>query len=225
MPVDSSGMPQQPNDLGSLGRRLVAAERQLQLGAGARSLTMASIGRGGIRVIKGGDIRIEGTGSLIIETGNLVLGAGKIEGEALASQLEPQAYRSEATNVSLTTSYATKTSLYVTAPVWATRTIVQAYGVGSLRYGGGGNTKDLNATMRLLVASSTSAEVVLTAAAASTAGNTFHASNSLSHAQSVDTSKTKTFTVGLQAFTHEAGSYPANAASRVTLDVVALFFR
>ena len=175
-------------------------------------------------LIKGGDIRIEGTGSLIIETGNLVLGAGKIEGEALASQLEPQAYRSEATNVSLTTSYATKTSLYVTAPVWATRTIVQAYGVGSLRYGGN-NTLDLNATMRLQIASSTSAEVVLTAAAASTAGNLFYASNSLSYAQSVDTSKTKTFTVGLQAFTHEAGSYPANASSRVTLDVVVLFFR
>ena len=161
MPIDASGYPTPPQDVAALGRRLVQLERIAELTGGSRTLTSASIGKGGLRVIKDGDIRIEGTGSLIIQTGNLVLGAGKIDGAALKSQLEPAYKTATASNLSLSTSWATKVSLTLTAPSWATSAVVQAYGVGNLKNNDSSANFNWNGGIRVQVAGDTSLDPAL----------------------------------------------------------------
>lgn len=67
--LDSSGLPAAPSDLGSLGRRLVQLERLVELMGGQRALTSASIGKGGLRVIKGGGITVEDGGGVTVAGG------------------------------------------------------------------------------------------------------------------------------------------------------------
>ncbi|RKW71741.1 hypothetical protein [Galactobacter caseinivorans] len=227
MPVDPSGMPSQPDDLGALGRRLVQLERLVQLGAGMRSLAKAAIGRGGLRVNKGGNIRIEGGGSLIIETGNLVLGEGQIDGAALASQLEAGYQTATASNLGLTTSWVTKVSLTITAPSWAKTTVVQAYGVGNLAVSTDALTsdQDVNGQVRVQVSGDTSLEVSLTAVNTSTTGTAFRATGAVSYARSVDVSTNKNISVALQARANSAAAMPTTASSRADIYVVVQHYR
>lgn len=227
MPVDPSGMPSQPNDLGSLGRRLVQLERVVQLGAGLRSLVKAAIGRGGLRVNKGGDIRIEGGGSLIIETGNLVLGEGKIDGAALASQLEAGYQTATASNLGLTTSWATKVSLTITAPTWAKTTVVQAYGVGNFYNHVNASTQDLdwNGQMRVQVGGTDSLDVALVAVNTSAEGTALRSAGSVSFARSVNVATTKTIPVAFQARSNATGTMATASTSRADLYVVVQHYR
>lgn len=225
MPVDPSGMPSQPDDLGALGRRLVQLERVVQLGAGLRSLVKAAIGRGGLRVIKGGDIRIEDGGSLILENGNLVLGEGQIDGAALASQLEAASQTATATNLSLSTSWTTKVSLTVTAPVWAKTTVVQVVGVGNFANNNSSSAFNWNGSLQVSVAGSDSLDVALQAVNTTATGNAFRATGSVSYARSVSVATTKAIPITLQARANAADTFPASASSRADLYVVVQHYR
>ena len=225
MPIDASGYPTPPQDVAALGRRLVQLERIAELTGGSRTLTSASIGKGGLRVIKDGDIRIEGTGSLIIQTGNLVLGAGKIDGAALKSQLEPAYKTATASNLSLSTSWATKVSLTLTAPSWATSAVVQAYGVGNLKNNDSSANFNWNGGIRVQVAGDTSLDPALVSVNTSATGHSFRATGSVSFASTVDTSTSKSIAVNLQGCAFAADTFPTNSSSRMDLYVVALYFR
>lgn len=225
MPIDASGYPTPPQDVAALGRRLVQLERIAELTGGSRTLTSASIGKGGLRVIKDGDIRIEGTGSLIIQTGNLVLGAGKIDGSALKSQLEPAYKTATASNLSLSTSWATKVSLTMTAPSWATSAVVQAYGVGNLKNNDSSSNFNWNGGILVQVAGDSSLDPALVSVNTSATGSSFRATGSVSFASTVDTSTSKNIAVNLQGRAFAADTFPTNSSSRMDLYVVALYFR
>ena len=153
--VDITGYPI-PTDPAEIARRLEAVERVFAMTASSRSLTQAAIGGGGLRVHDGGSIRIEGTGSLIVETGDLVLGAGAIDGAALKEQVETGFFTASSTTFAVSTNWGTATTRSITPPSWATRTVVSAQAtvtlptVGSVRgyLTGAGNTLDVNTFSR-----------------------------------------------------------------------------
>jgi hypothetical protein len=226
MPVDASGYPDPPTDLAALSRRVVALERLAELTGGSRTLTAASIGKGGLRVIKDGDVRIEDTGSLIIQTGNLILGAGKIDGAALKNQLEPDSKTATSSNVALSTSWATKVSLTLAAPAWAKTAVVQAYGILNAKNNDSAtDVFNWNGQMRLQVAGDTSLDTTIQSVNTSATGTAFRATGSLSFADTVDVSVSKSVPVLLQARSYEASTFPANTTSRADLYVVVLYFR
>lgn len=80
-----------PSGIGQAQRRL----REIQAAVdstGARSLENASISQGTLRVKHGGNIVISDGGTLRIESGDLILGRGKIRGNALAEQFTAKTY-------------------------------------------------------------------------------------------------------------------------------------
>ena len=153
--VDITGYPI-PTDPAEIARRLEAVERVFAMTASSRSLTQAAIGGGGLRVHDGGSIRIEGTGSLIVETGDLVLGAGAIDGAALAEQVSTDFFSTSSTSFAVSTSWGTAATLSIIPPAWANRTVVSAQAtvtlptVGSIRgfLTGAGTTLDVNTFSR-----------------------------------------------------------------------------
>lgn len=129
-----------PNDPGEIDRRLKALENQLALQASRRSLTQSSIGGGGLRTFGGGSISIDGTGSMIIEEGDLVLGEGTIDGAALQDQISVQQQTVGIKTFTVSdTNWATVASLSIDLPSWASRAVVnvqtnvQMPGYGLLR--------------------------------------------------------------------------------------------
>lgn len=111
-------------DLSDYGRRITALERQIALTQGSRRLTDSAVGGGGIRVHDSGQITIEDTGSLVIESGDLVLGRGMIEGDALTSQIETFFASAWETGMGASSSWQTTASINFTPPGWATSMIV-----------------------------------------------------------------------------------------------------
>ena len=111
------------DDLQDFARRITTLERRLALQAGQRRLGQSALGGGGLRVHDSGNLTIDGGGSLIIETGDLVLGAGSIDGAALATQFDANFYTTTRTFTG-STSWSTGASITVKAPAWATRTVV-----------------------------------------------------------------------------------------------------
>ncbi len=96
---------------------------------GARTLESASINNGTLRVMHGGGITIADGGSLRLLAGaNLVLGKGKILGDALNERFEPVAFEEPTQEQSFTPGNAWKTIRKTTlkAPAWASECIIQA---------------------------------------------------------------------------------------------------
>lgn len=217
--LDSSGQPQLPTDIGTLGRRLVQLERAIQLGGGSRTLVQASVGRGGIRVAQGGSVTVEEGGAVVIQTGDLVLGAGKIDGAALAHQLEANAYSATASNVSASTSWASRASVTITRPSWATSTIVQAFALVNLQSTGGTAGADEGLDMRIVI----DGQAGLEGAAAIGARSTLiYAAGGTTHARSTTAS---TIPVQVQLRGRHSSVWTARSGSRVDLRVVAQFMR
>lgn len=121
--IDGSGFPI-PENPDEIARRLTDLERSLAVEAARRSLTASAIGKGGLRVYDGGSIKIEGDGSLFLETGNLVLKAGSISGAMLEDQISTEFQSGSATGFPLTTTHADVVTVTVTPPPWAAKTVV-----------------------------------------------------------------------------------------------------
>lgn len=219
MPLDSAGYPQAPTDIGALGRRVVQLERAIQLGGGARSLVQASVGRGGIRVTKGGSVTIEAGGAVVIEKGDLVLGEGKIEGAALTHQLEANAYTDTSSNISVGTSWTSRASVTVNRPSWATSTIVQAFALAHLESTGGSDGDDLGLDLRAVVDGQAGLEMSLPVGYRNTI---VHASGGATHARETTASS---ITVQAQLRARSSGVYKARSGNRADLRVVAQFMR
>lgn len=218
MALDDAGMPTRPNDLAELGRRVKQLQREIELMGGARTLSSASIGSGGLRVLDGGSITIEGSGSLHIETGDLILGAGKIQGSALASQLSSGYDSATASNFAVSTSWATKASRTITAPSWATTMLIHAYATANLTANGNDKHYDLNADMRLSIAGRISQEIVLPVFGASG-----KATGSLAHAAEVPAAGTAS--VMLQLRSHNTDVYRAATSQQARISIVTLYMR
>lgn len=218
--LDRAGHPVPPTDVGQLARRLVQLERLVELGGGARTMVSASVGHGGIRVTKGGSITVEDGGRVIIESGDLVLGAGKIDGAALKSQLEPRAYNNTSTGFALGTGFAARGSVRVQPPSWATQTIVQGFGIASVR--SRDNTSgfdDEAAEIRVIIDGNAGLENVMPQGAR---GKQFWASGNATHARATTS---RDFRVETQLRARTAGIYPSGLGSRSEIAVTCLFVR
>lgn len=222
MPLDSGGYPQTPTDIAELGRRVVQLERAIQLGGGARSLVQASVGRGGIRVTKGGSVTIESGGAVVIEKGDLVLGEGKIDGLALKNQIEAAAGSGSSTGKKLTNSWATYASASVKTPSWATRAIIQGFGVGR-NHLTNSDAQAFTIHGRLRLAGTNSAEN-LTPATGITGG----ASTDNFHNLSWETTRADppaTITVEYQLKAEDAKAFAAHGQNRADVACVVIFMR
>lgn len=95
---------------------------------GSRTLESASINQGNLRVRHGGNIIIGDGGSLHITGGDLILGKGKIQGDALAEQFTAQTFSHPLKQVSdrVNTSRRNIISQTVSPPIWAKKTLVIA---------------------------------------------------------------------------------------------------
>lgn len=95
---------------------------------GTRSLESASINQGNLRVRHGGNIIIGDGGALHITGGDLILGKGKIQGDALAEQFTAQTFSSPLSRVSdrVYTARRNIISQTVSPPSWAKKTLVIA---------------------------------------------------------------------------------------------------
>lgn len=218
--LDRAGHPVPPTDVGQLARRLVQLERLVELGGGARTMVSASVGHGGIRVTKGGSITVEDGGRVIIESGDLVLGAGKIDGAALKSQLEPRAYRNTSTGFAIGTSFATRGSVRVQPPAWATQTIVQGFGIASAQ--GSDHTLGLvdeAAEIRVVIDGNAGLSNVMPLLGRR---NQFWASGNVTHARATTS---RDFRVETQLRAQTAGIYPSGLGSRSEIAVTCLFVR
>lgn len=91
---------------------------------GTRTLESASINQGNLRVRHGGNIIIGDGGTLRIESGNLILGRGKIQGDALAEQFEAKMIRLPSQSKTVGGSWTNLFSSRVEVPGWAQRTII-----------------------------------------------------------------------------------------------------
>ena len=92
--------------------------------SGTRTLEAATISQGNLRVRHGGNIVIADGGTLKIESGNLILGRGKIQGDALAEQFEAKTIRLPAQSKTVGGSWTNTVFSRVEVPGWAQRTIV-----------------------------------------------------------------------------------------------------
>lgn len=92
--------------------------------SGTRTLEAATISQGNFRVRHGGNIIIGDGGTLKIESGNLILGRGKIQGDALAEQFEAKMIRLPAQSKTVGGSWTNTVFSRVEVPGWAQRTIV-----------------------------------------------------------------------------------------------------
>lgn len=218
--LDSGGQPQMPNDIGTLGRRLVQLERAVQLGGGARTLVRASVGRGGIRVTSGGSIVVEDGGSVIIETGNLILGEGIIDGSALANQLEATQAKDHRSGTGLITAWRTFGLVTLQTPSWATRALIHMYAVSRHRRALDVQTTAMN--VRGLIDGEESPYIGFDSALEST--GVFAASAQLSWSRLV-TNPGSTIRVEYQAQAPGGSNYPAHATNRGDLSVVAFWMR
>lgn len=92
--------------------------------SGGRSLESASISRGNFRVI-GGNVIIGVGGTLELIDGNLILGEGKIEGRALADQMQAvNIYQTHSGGHPSNTSRQNMITHSITKPAWASRAVV-----------------------------------------------------------------------------------------------------
>lgn len=93
---------------------------------GTRTLENASISQGNLRVRHGGNIIIGDGGTLNITGGDLILGKGKIQGDALADQFEAVnvSAASSQNRVSLRAGRTTVRTQQVTPPAWCRQVII-----------------------------------------------------------------------------------------------------
>lgn len=116
-----------PSGIGQAQRRLREIQSAVD-STGARSLENASISQGTLRVKHGGNIVISDGGTLRIESGDLILGRGKIRGDALAEQFTAKTYSIplEGAADSPNSSWRFIRKVVVSPPSWAQRTLIIA---------------------------------------------------------------------------------------------------
>ena len=116
-----------PSGIGQAQRRLREIQSAVD-STGARSLENASISQGTLRVKHGGNIVISDGGTLRIESGDLILGRGKIRGDALAQQFTAKTYSIplEGAANSPNSSWRFIRKITVSPPSWAQRTLIIA---------------------------------------------------------------------------------------------------
>lgn len=116
-----------PAGIGQAQRRLREIQSAVD-STGARTLENASISQGTLRVKHGGNIVISDGGTLRIESGDLILGRGKIRGDALAEQFTAKTYSIplEGAADSPNSSWRFIRKVVVSPPSWAQRTLIIA---------------------------------------------------------------------------------------------------
>lgn len=114
-----------PSGIGQAQRRLREIQSAVD-STGARTLENASISQGTLRVKHGGNIVISDGGTLRIESGDLILGRGKIRGDALAEQFTAKTYSIplEGGADSPNSSWRFMRQVVVSPPSWAQRTLI-----------------------------------------------------------------------------------------------------
>lgn len=114
-----------PSGIGQAQRRLREIQSAVD-STGARTLENASISQGTLRVKHGGNIVISDGGTLRIESGDLILGRGKIRGDALAEQFTAKTYSIplEGAADSPNSSWRFMRQVLVSPPSWAQRTLI-----------------------------------------------------------------------------------------------------
>lgn len=91
---------------------------------GTRTLEAATISKGNLQVRHGGNIVIGDGGTLNISGGNLKLGKGKIQGDALTEQFEAKIIKVPAKAGYPGSAWTPISFSQITVPAWAERTIV-----------------------------------------------------------------------------------------------------
>lgn len=112
-----------PSGIDTAQRRFREIKSAIQT-TGTRTLEAATISQGNFRVRHGGNIIIGDGGTLKIESGNLILGRGMIQGDALAEQFEAKMIRLPSQSKTVGGSWTSTVSSRVEVPEWAQRTIV-----------------------------------------------------------------------------------------------------
>lgn len=220
--MDETGLPGPPGDMRELGERLLRLERLVELGGASRSLTSASVGRGGIRVTQGGSVVIDTGGDLEIVTGNLILGDGKIEGSALKNQIEAAAGAGSSTGRALTETFTTYASASVPTPTWATTAIVQGFGVGR-NYLTNTDANIFTIRSRLRLAGALSAENLTPSTVSGSTGTAENFHNlSWEH---LEANPPSTITVEYQLRADDARAYGAHSSNRANVAFVVIFMR
>lgn len=116
-----------PSGIGQAQRKLREIQSAVD-STGARTLENASISQGTLRVKHGGNIVISDGGTLRIESGDLILGRGKIRGDALAEQFTAKTYSIplEGAADSPNNSWRFMRQVIISPPSWAQRTLIIA---------------------------------------------------------------------------------------------------
>ncbi len=116
-----------PSGIGQAQRRLREIQSAVD-STGARTLENASISQGTLRVKHGGNIVISDGGTLRIESGDLILGRGKIRGDALAEQFTAKTYSIplEGAGDSPNNAWRFIRKVVVSPPSWVQRTLIIA---------------------------------------------------------------------------------------------------
>lgn len=129
-----------PSGIDAAQRRFRAIQAAVD-NTGTRTLEAATISQGNLRVRHGGNIIIGDGGALHITGGDLILGKGKIQGDALAEQFTAKNIDKPLRSVSggLGTSWRALVSETVSPPAWAQKTLIFAtyYATCRFNYSGG----------------------------------------------------------------------------------------
>ena len=129
-----------PSGIDAAQRRFRAIQAAVDT-TGARTLEAATISQGNLRVRHGGNIIIGDGGTLNISGGDLILGKGKIQGDALAEQFTAKTVDKPLQRISgsLSTSWRSLLSEKITPPPWAQKILIFAtyYATCGFNYSGG----------------------------------------------------------------------------------------
>lgn len=113
-----------------IDERLTELERIVEMDAAVRRLEQSAIGPGNLRVYDGGSIRIEDGGDLEIVHGDLILGEGIIDGNALKDQFSVDHRTGSATEFAVGGTWTDIVTLSYQPPAWASNVIVIARSTG-----------------------------------------------------------------------------------------------
>lgn len=118
-------------------RSLLNLIRQNQLNASARWLERTGVGRGGLVVRDSGDVTVTGGGSVYLETGNLVLSEGVIDGSALSYQIDfTPVDKTFSMSTSTVNSWVTLGNYLIPTPSWSDRNCFVGH-ISHVRVNGG----------------------------------------------------------------------------------------
>lgn len=212
-----------PVSVATLANRLDRIERRITALDGSRRLSAATISEGGLTVGDGGGIDIVGGGSLTITEGDLILGEGMIEGEALKNQISGSQTRNTASSFGVTnTGWQNKASASVSVPSWATSALVIATGMVKARVNINGEGEDSDLNVRVNIAGDAGGEMSTFPVGAG--GQNYDSATSATWSATID-NPGSSFTVAAQARAARAVWYPSNSANRAAINALVIFLR